>query len=48
MVREASWQRPYGLPVGPRAPRGVRTAVDRIQHVWAVLDPDELRPWTAG
>jgi hypothetical protein len=22
-------------------------AGDRIQHVWAVLNPDKLRPWTA-
>jgi RNA polymerase sigma-70 factor (ECF subfamily) len=22
-------------------------AGDRIQHVWAVLNPDKIRPWTA-
>jgi RNA polymerase sigma-70 factor (ECF subfamily) len=23
-------------------------AGDRIKHVWAVLNPDKLRPWTTG
>jgi RNA polymerase sigma-70 factor (ECF subfamily) len=23
-------------------------AGDRIRHIWAVLNPDKLRPWTAG
>jgi hypothetical protein len=22
--------------------------VIRIKHIWAVLDPSKLRPWTAG
>jgi hypothetical protein len=21
---------------------------DRITHIWAVLNPDKLRPWTTG
>jgi RNA polymerase sigma-70 factor (ECF subfamily) len=21
---------------------------DRIKHIWAVLNPDKLRPWTAS
>ncbi|MDO3703170.1 RNA polymerase sigma factor SigJ [Micromonospora sp. C28SCA-DRY-2] len=25
-----------------------RVAGDRITHIWAVLNPDKLRPWTAG
>ena len=23
-------------------------AGDRIKHIWAVLNPDKLRPWTTG
>jgi hypothetical protein len=23
-------------------------AGDRIKHIWAVRNPDKLRPWTAG
>jgi hypothetical protein len=23
-------------------------AGDRITHIWAVLNPDKLRPWTTG
>jgi len=23
-------------------------AGDRIKHIWAILNPDKLRPWTAG
>ncbi|GGP14312.1 hypothetical protein LDL08_34860 [Nonomuraea glycinis] len=24
------------------------TAGDRMQHIWAVRNPDKLRPWTMG
>ena len=23
-------------------------ALDRIKHIWAVLNPDKLRPWATG
>jgi hypothetical protein len=36
-----------------RDPRRARasdasTAPHRIKHIWAVLNPGKLRPWTAG
>jgi RNA polymerase sigma factor (sigma-70 family) len=35
----------YGVTVAVYA---FAVAGDRITHIWAVLNPDKLRPWTAG
>ncbi|MFG2101062.1 RNA polymerase sigma factor SigJ [Micromonospora echinaurantiaca] len=34
-----------GVPVAVYA---FRVAGDRIKHIWAILNPDKLRPWTTG
>jgi len=28
--------------------RSLDIADGRIKHIWAVLNPDKLRPWTTG